>query len=92
MREKRMHHRFHCDDEAVIVAPGSNPIFCRVTDRSEGGVRLSVLSVLGIPDRFKVRWLGTGMERDVAVCWRAPGALGAQFLDIEQAAHPMAAE
>ena len=92
MDERRQHPRIRCDDEAEIIAPGSNPIFCRVADRSEGGVRLSVLSVLGIPDRFTVRWFGTGDEKLVDVRWRAPGQIGAQFAEVEDEAPPMAAE
>lgn len=83
MLERRNSVRVLCDHEGIILAGGCQRTPCRVADRSEGGVRLTLHSVLGIPDRFRVEMRVTGEVLELEARWRAPGQIGARFVPSE---------
>jgi hypothetical protein len=80
MLERRNSVRVPCDHEGIILAGGCQRTPCRVADRSEGGVRLTLHSVLGIPDRFRVEMRATGEVLELEARWRGPGQIGARFV------------
>lgn len=74
LREKRASPRHPASGGALIHPPFGAPVACTLVDRSEGGARLRVLSVLGVPDEFL---LDIGHDRMRArVAWRSPNELG----------------
>lgn len=77
--DRRRYARVYADSEGVILARNSAAIPCRLSDRSEGGVRLKVHSVLGIPSSFRVELPATGEVLTLRAAWRKPGEIGAQF-------------
>jgi hypothetical protein len=77
--ERRRHPRQYSDSEGMIVIRATRPLPCRIVDRSEGGVRLKVHSVLGIPDAFRVELPATGEVLTLTAAWRKPGEIGARF-------------
>lgn len=65
---------------AVIYSAGHVPIMCTVADISEGGAGLTVVSVAGIPDTFKLEIKGEGRLRSCKVAWRKePHRMGVAF-------------
>lgn len=63
-----------------IVLPGSGVIDCTLQDRSEGGALIKVLSVIGIPDEFRLPVEATGEMVQAKVVWRRPDELGLRAL------------
>jgi hypothetical protein len=43
------------DMAAEILIPGATPLGCRIVDLSDTGARLSLDSILGVPDEFELR-------------------------------------
>ena len=73
-RDRRGSPRKAASGSALIRPAFGAAIACTLVDWSEGGARLRVLSVLGIPDDFI---LCVGAERMRAhVAWRSPSELG----------------
>ena len=73
-REKRTRVRRPASGVALINPAFGLPIGCSLVDRSDGGARLKVLSVLGIPDNFI---LTVGNERlQASVAWRSASEIG----------------
>ena len=83
--ERRRHAREYTENDGMILLADVRPIPCRLADRSKGGVRLKVYSVLGIPDAFRVELPATGEVLTVKTAWRKPGEIGAQF-EVREAA------
>ncbi|MCJ2034011.1 PilZ domain-containing protein [Methylobacterium sp. J-068] len=76
--DRRATRRYAASDPALIRTTFGSPVSCTLVDRSEGGARLKVLSVLGIPDAFV---LSVGAEDlRVRVAWRSPSEIGVAFL------------
>ena len=76
--EKRSSPRYPATNAALIRTEFGNPVSCTLVDRSEGGARLKVLSVLGIPEAF-VLCVGAEQLR-VRVAWRSPSEIGVAFV------------
>ena len=70
--------RERVDIPAQIVRLGARPLNCRIVDLSATGVRLSLESVLGIPDEFELR--AEGETYQVKVRRRGPRFVGVKFL------------
>jgi hypothetical protein len=65
--------------EGHIELAGGGAIDCTVRNMSEGGARLRVASVIGVPDAF-VLSCGTDSRRRAArVTWRRETELGVAF-------------
>ena len=77
--ERRRFPREYSDSEGVIVIRSARPLPCRIVDRSEGGVRLRVHSILGVPDTFQVEVPATGEVLELRAAWRKPGEIGARI-------------
>jgi len=78
--EKRKYIRMPGDNRAaVIYVPNDpQPIMCTVSDISDGGVGLTVISTKAIPDKFTLEIKGEHRRRSCTVAWRKdPHHLGA---------------
>lgn len=76
--EKRSSPRYPASSAALIRTEFGSPVSCTLVDRSEGGARLKVLSVLGIPETF-VLCVGAEQLR-ARVAWRSPSEIGVAFV------------
>lgn len=74
LHEKRSSVRYAASGVAIIKPEFGLPITCTLVDRSEGGARLKVLSVLGIPDTFILIIEAEQMRARIA--WRSVGEIG----------------
>jgi hypothetical protein len=63
-----------------VVLPGGGVIDCTLRDRSEGGARIKVQSVIGIPDEFRLLVEPTGELVQAKVAWRSPNEIGVRIL------------
>lgn len=82
LKDKRKSERYAVSGFAKIqCGAGGLPRDCRITDISDGGVRL-LAEGLEIPEEF-VLWLtGPGNpRRDCRVAWRLGHEIGAEFTD-----------
>lgn len=77
MRDRRSHARAAQFGSARIPIDLSGSVRCALRDRSEGGARLKIVGVLGIPDRF-TRQFGAG-HIPARAAWRSPAAVGIAF-------------
>lgn len=76
--DKRASVRHSASGTAFILPRLGASVHCTLVDRSDGGARLKVLSVLGIPDEFI---LNIGYENLRArIAWRSPNEIGVSFL------------
>ena len=66
------------DIPAEILVPGSAPIECRIVDLSDTGARLSLDSILGVPEEFELR--ADGETGRVRVVRRETRALAVAFI------------
>jgi hypothetical protein len=57
----------------------SSTINCTMRDHSNGGARLEVASVLGIPNTFELRLEGHSV-RSGRIVWRKADAIGIEFV------------
>ncbi len=70
----------------IVVANGTLPRDCMVTDISDGGVRLHVEG-FDVPDDFVLLLSGEGLgakERVYKVAWRLGYEIGAKFVRLAQ--------
>lgn len=75
--ERRSSLRYPASNAALIRTEFGKPVPCTLVDRSDGGARLKVISVLGIPDAFT---LCIGPEQlQARVAWRSPSEIGVAF-------------
>lgn len=63
-----------------VVLPGGGVIDCTLRDRSDGGARIRVQSVVGIPDEFQLLVEPTGEMVQAKVAWRRPNEIGVRIL------------
>jgi hypothetical protein len=63
-----------------VLLPGGGVIDCTLRDRSEGGARIKVQSVIGIPDEFRLLVEPTGEMVQAKVAWRRPNEIGVRIL------------
>ena len=79
LTEKRLFRRQRTLKGGRIVFNRSmSTVTCTMRNHSDGGARLDVTSVLGIPDSFDLKLDGHS-SRSVTVVWRKPDAIGVQF-------------
>ena len=78
MRERRVASRRLLGMDAKIITAGGQVIKCRIVDVSNEGALISVPSVFGIPERFKVVD-PYGRRHAVQTARRAPSRLGVKF-------------
>lgn len=65
----------------ILTGTGSLPRDCRITDISDGGVRLHA-ERMDVPDEFTLVLPGVhGGRRECRVAWRLGHELGAEFID-----------
>ena len=62
----------------IVFNRSMSTVNCTMRNYSDGGARLDVTSVLGIPESFDLR-LDGHPSRSAMVVWRKPDALGIQF-------------
>lgn len=74
--EQRRSARYESGLAARIVSSYGKPISCRIADRSEGGARLVLYSVFGVPDQFALEINETGERFSARVVWRDSQQLG----------------
>ncbi|WP_457107171.1 PilZ domain-containing protein [Methylobacterium sp. P5_C11] len=67
--------------EGHIELAGGGAIDCTVRNVSEGGARLRVVSVIGVPDAFVLTYGIASQRRPVRVTWRSETELGVAFGD-----------
>lgn len=80
MEEKRANPRQRTLKGARIVFNDkSSTLDCVVRNLSEGGARLKVASVVGIPDSFSLRF-EDGRSFECRVVWRRGEELGVEFV------------
>ena len=72
--EKRASVRHAASGVAIIKPEFGLPITCTLVDRSDGGARLKVLSVLGIPETFVL--IIDAEQMTARVAWRSVGEIG----------------
>lgn len=77
MHEKRSSVRYAATGFALIKPEFGLHISCTVINRSDGGARLKVLSVLGVPDEFLL--VVDAETKRARVAWRSPNELGVAF-------------
>ena len=66
------------DIPAEILIPGAPPIECRIVDLSDTGARLSLESILGVPEEFELR--ADGETGRVKVVRRESRVLAVAFI------------
>lgn len=77
MKDRRQKDRIPQFGSARILIEYGKSISCALVDRSDGGARLKVVSVLGIPYVFLLQ---IGQERIPArIAWRSPAEIGVAF-------------
>ena len=77
MDDRRQDSRIPQFGSARILIEYGKSISCALMDRSDGGAKLKVVSVLGIPDTFLLQ---IGQERIPArIAWRSPAEIGVAF-------------
>ncbi|MBV9568608.1 MAG: PilZ domain-containing protein [Hyphomicrobiales bacterium] len=80
--ERRNNHRIQWHSWAMVSAcDGDWSAPCILSDFSNGGAKLSGLSVRHLPDQFLLRIARGVKPRNCRVVWRAPDALGVEFTE-----------
>jgi hypothetical protein len=80
MNEKRTQSRPRALKGARIVfGSGPSVIDCTIRNRSPKGARLSVLTIVGVPDQFELHDNVNGEKHIVTVVWRQERMLGVKF-------------
>lgn len=80
-RQRRKNFRVECNSPATIHDISRRSSWpCSVSDFSDGGVRITGVLALAIPDEL-VLCVVHGPARQCRVRWRLPFALGAEFTD-----------
>ncbi|MET3411145.1 PilZ domain-containing protein [Methylobacterium sp. 1030] len=67
--------------EGHIELTGGGVIDCTIRNMSDGGARLKVVSVIGVPDAFVLAYGVGGRRRPARVTWRQETELGVAFGD-----------
>jgi hypothetical protein len=75
--DRRREEREPTDVDATIILPGTI-MMCRVVDSSKTGARLSLTSILGIPEEFDLRVRGQTYRAKVVR--KTPRGLGVKFV------------
>jgi hypothetical protein len=63
----------------IVFDGGYQSLSCTIRDLSEGGARLKVESVFGIPSTFTLTFTDGSPSRDCVVKWKNATALGVEF-------------
>jgi hypothetical protein len=64
----------------VVFRNGYTAIDVVVLDISQGGARIRVSGMIGLPDQFELH-LEHGVRRIVELCYRGPEETGLRFVD-----------
>lgn len=64
---------------SIVVNDGFSTFDCTVRNLSESGAKLTVVSSLGIPQRF-VLAMADGRRFDCEIAWRTETEIGVRFL------------
>jgi hypothetical protein len=80
MDERRRARRTRVLLSGKIVLPSVGVIDCILRNRSCGGARLRVESLVGIPDAFLLISEPDGARHAVEVVWRKPGEIGVRYV------------
>jgi hypothetical protein len=62
----------------IVFNRAMSTVNCTMRNYSDGGARLDVASILGIPESFDLK-LDGHPSRSVIVVWRKPDSIGVQF-------------
>jgi hypothetical protein len=63
----------------IVFNNGFSTLDCRVRNLSEGGARLQVASVVGVPDRFDLVVTDTNERQPCRIAWRNGNLIGVAF-------------
>ncbi|MCJ2055498.1 PilZ domain-containing protein [Methylobacterium sp. J-048] len=66
--------------EGHIEIAGGGAIDCTIRNLSDGGARLLVVSVIGVPDEFVLSFGAAAERRSARVVWRKETELGVAFV------------
>ncbi|SDA31708.1 hypothetical protein SAMN02799622_05081 [Methylobacterium sp. UNC378MF] len=80
MEDRRAAPRRRTLLEGRIELAGGGVIDCTIRNMSDGGARLKVVSVIGVPDAFVLAY-GAGQRRPARITWRQETELGVAFGD-----------
>ena len=75
---RRDRARTRTDVPCQIMLPARKALACRILDLSSTGARISVPSVLGLPQRFEV--LAHGRSYRAEIVRRRPGIIAVRFI------------
>lgn len=79
--DRRQHERAHVLKRArMVYRRGWSSLDCVVLDLSPGGARIRVGALLGLPDRFELRF-ADGPVREAVVRYRGVDEAGVAFVD-----------
>ena len=81
MDDRRVAPRRRTLLEGHIELAGGGAIDCTIRNISDGGARLRVVSVIGVPDAFVLSYGINSQRRPVRVTWRQETELGIAFDD-----------
>lgn len=65
----------------IVFNQGFSTITCVVRNLTEGGAKLELDTMSGVPDEFTLVFDTGAAERTCSVRWRKGNAIGIQFID-----------
>lgn len=79
MQERRATPRRRVDEDGDIAIDEHTKLACLIYDRSETGVRLTMLDTAPVPETFVLTIHGLGEFRVCVAAWRTAEEIGARF-------------
>jgi hypothetical protein len=79
--ERRQSPRHEVDRPAKIAIPGGDALPCRITNESDGGMKLYVYWKGWLPKAFTLQDVFTGARRAVQTVWMQFSSMGVRFRD-----------
>jgi hypothetical protein len=83
VRKERLPRRRVLKAAKIVFSSRSSTIECTVRNLSQGGARLMVASVVGIPDSFELSVPGEPTRQCWWLIWRKAGEIGVAFQRVE---------
>lgn len=63
----------------IVFADGLRVLDCTIRDISEKGGRLLIANTVGLPDKFHLFEISTGLLYPSTIAWRQANAIGVEF-------------